>query len=232
MTGAYTVYKNFIERATVTILPGDRIAVVHGPGGARRIHLRCTLPHAGSASVPRSAVAYSFRYSSARWLGLLRRDRAHLERALNLAPDDVPVRRCLVDWILSDVEYAMHHLAESQFLGEVEATRQVIAEGRSVAEDAPDRTTVVDMLSEIDGYDALLRDWEEFSAEPRSTFPEWCAARGRSYRGTRLCTTANSNVTVACPRCKASLALAGVASPCARSWNGAMFSDVLVSCFV
>jgi hypothetical protein len=42
-TGAYTVYKNFIERASVSIVPGDRMAIISGPGGARRIHLRCTL---------------------------------------------------------------------------------------------------------------------------------------------------------------------------------------------
>lgn len=40
LTGAYTFYKNFIERAKVSIVPGDRMAIIRGPGGARRIHLR------------------------------------------------------------------------------------------------------------------------------------------------------------------------------------------------
>jgi hypothetical protein len=43
LTGAYTFYKNFIESAKVSIVPGDRMAIVRGPGGARRIHLRCAL---------------------------------------------------------------------------------------------------------------------------------------------------------------------------------------------
>ncbi|MEK6302221.1 MAG: hypothetical protein AABO41_16045 [Acidobacteriota bacterium] len=43
LTGAYTIYKNFVQRAKVSIVPGDRMAIVRGPGGARRIHLRCVL---------------------------------------------------------------------------------------------------------------------------------------------------------------------------------------------
>jgi len=43
LTGVYTLYKNFIERAKVKIVPGDRMAVIRGPGGARRIHLRGAL---------------------------------------------------------------------------------------------------------------------------------------------------------------------------------------------
>jgi hypothetical protein len=43
VTGAYTLYKNFIERANVSIFPGDRMGIVRGPGGSRRVHLRCVL---------------------------------------------------------------------------------------------------------------------------------------------------------------------------------------------
>ncbi|HEX4919252.1 MAG TPA: hypothetical protein VFV92_00745 [Candidatus Bathyarchaeia archaeon] len=43
LTGAYTFYKNFVERAKVSIVPGDRMAIILGPGGARRIHLRGAL---------------------------------------------------------------------------------------------------------------------------------------------------------------------------------------------
>jgi hypothetical protein len=43
LTAVYTFYKNFIEKAKVSIVPGDRMAIVRGPGGARRVHLRCAL---------------------------------------------------------------------------------------------------------------------------------------------------------------------------------------------
>ncbi len=43
LTGGYTLYKNFIERAKVRILPGDSMGIVRGPVRGRRIHLRCSL---------------------------------------------------------------------------------------------------------------------------------------------------------------------------------------------
>lgn len=43
VTGAYTFYKSALERASVSIVPGDRMGIVLGPGGAKRIHVRCVL---------------------------------------------------------------------------------------------------------------------------------------------------------------------------------------------
>jgi hypothetical protein len=116
-----------------------------------------------------------------RWLGLLRRDRHLLERALVLAPDDIPVRRTLVDWLLSEVEYSTHHLSESRFLGEIIASRCALAEARAAVQVAPDQKALTDLVAEIASYDTLIRDWETYSANPCGTFPEWCSARGRRY---------------------------------------------------
>jgi hypothetical protein len=55
-----------------------------------------------------------------RWLAILHRDRHLLEQALAMAPADVAVRRHLADWVLSDVEYATHHLVESRLLAKSE----------------------------------------------------------------------------------------------------------------
>jgi hypothetical protein len=35
-------------------------------------------------------------------------------------------------------------------------------------------------------YDALLLDWEAYSATRDGTFPQWCADRGRTYRWPRI----------------------------------------------
>ncbi len=117
-----------------------------------------------------------------RWLGILRRDRVHLERALELVPGDAVVRRCLAEWILSAVEYATHHLSEGLLLADFDATRRSLAEARGTVEAAPDPDSLANILAQIDDYDALLRDWESFSAAPEGTFPEWCARRGRAHR--------------------------------------------------
>lgn len=46
--GTYTLYKNFFEKARLSIFPGDRMSIVRGPEGARRIHLSCVLVNNGA----------------------------------------------------------------------------------------------------------------------------------------------------------------------------------------
>jgi hypothetical protein len=44
LTGAYTFYKSFIERARLALYPGDQIGLVASPGQAcHKFHLRCNL---------------------------------------------------------------------------------------------------------------------------------------------------------------------------------------------
>lgn len=117
-----------------------------------------------------------------RWLAILRRDRDLLGRALELTPSDVPVRRLLVDWFLTDVEHATHHLGESCFLGELEPTKRSLDDARALVDSAPDPSLLADLKKEIKQHDVLLDDWESFSRHPNGSFPEWCVSRGRTYR--------------------------------------------------
>jgi hypothetical protein len=117
-----------------------------------------------------------------RWLGILRRDRDLLEKALVLSPEDAPARRCLVGGHLSHVDYATHHLVEGVLLGDLDSTKQALADARAVAEAAPDPVPLADVTGEIERYAALLRDWESYCESPEGTFPDWCAQRGRSYQ--------------------------------------------------
>jgi hypothetical protein len=117
-----------------------------------------------------------------RWLGMLRRERPLLNRALELQPADVEVRRVLADWILSDVDHATHHLVESRFLGDLKTVWHALAEARDLLEAAPDASLLADLAREIDDFTALLKDWESFADSGETNFPEWCADRGRSYK--------------------------------------------------
>jgi hypothetical protein len=116
-----------------------------------------------------------------RWLGILRMNSELLTSALALSPEDVPVRRRLADWCLSDVEHATHHLGESQLLGDLEDTKESLARARAVVEAAPDSAPFADLQAEISEFEAMLTDWESYSSSPDGSFPEWCASRNRPY---------------------------------------------------
>ena len=116
-----------------------------------------------------------------RWVGILRRDLSLLQRALDLEPADVYVRRQVAGWFIAEVDYATHHLGEGTLLGELETIHSALDQARRVVEAAPDLRALVALAHEIQHYESLLRDWEDFSCAPVGTFPEWCANRGRSY---------------------------------------------------
>lgn len=68
-------------------------------------------------------------------LGLLNRDPELLNRALSGFPEDMAVRRILIDFALGGVGHATHHLDESFFLRSVdEATSALERARRLIAE--------------------------------------------------------------------------------------------------
>jgi hypothetical protein len=117
-----------------------------------------------------------------RWLGILNRDASLLSRVLAASPDDTPIRRILIELELSQVDYATHHLVESIFLGDLEATRVALARATALVEASSQADAVADLNREIKHYESLISDWLAYSIAPEGTFPEWCVARGRAYR--------------------------------------------------
>lgn len=118
----------------------------------------------------------------ARWLGILNRDAPMLRRALAASPEDLPVRRLLADLELSEAEYATHHLVESRFIGDPAAAQAALVSARALVEGALQAEAVSDLLAEIEHHVALISDWLAYRNAPEGTFPEWCNARGRSYK--------------------------------------------------
>lgn len=116
-----------------------------------------------------------------RWLGILNRDRGLLARALSMCPDDIPVRKLLVDLALGDVEYATHHLDESFFIGAVDDAAQALGLAGTLIADAPDPDMFTHQSSEVRHFNCLIADWRAYSESPLGSFSEWCAARGRNY---------------------------------------------------
>lgn len=116
-----------------------------------------------------------------RWLGLLNRDPALLRRALSMCPDDLPVRKVLIDFALGWADHATHHLDESVFLGSVDEATSAVDLARSYIAKAPDPEALAHLTREVEYFDRLITDWKAYSENPTGDFPEWCAERERNY---------------------------------------------------
>ncbi|MEL7475177.1 MAG: hypothetical protein AAGJ55_02975 [Cyanobacteria bacterium J06555_12] len=117
----------------------------------------------------------------ARWHALIKRDKELMISALALDPADSEVRARLVDWELSPVDHATHHLVESVLLGELDEVRAALGKARACLLAAPDLGRLSAQHREIEHFAQLLDDWEEYSGCPEGTFPDWCARNGRNY---------------------------------------------------
>lgn len=117
-----------------------------------------------------------------RWLGIISRDYALLEMALLMCPDDVPVRKLLIEYELSIADWATHHLDESVLLGTIEEVTTALARAKSLIASAPYSDAFTYLNSEIQYFSELIGDWQAYSVSPEGDFPAWCAQRGREYK--------------------------------------------------
>ncbi|WP_131857467.1 hypothetical protein [Bosea sp. BK604] len=117
-----------------------------------------------------------------RWLGFLKHSDHLLARALAMAPDDLPVRRRLVERTLHHINYATHHLDENFFIGSVDETVEDLKSLGTYIEGAPDPVLFAAAAGELRYFEALVADWIAFSREGAGSFPAWCAERKRKYR--------------------------------------------------
>jgi hypothetical protein len=116
-----------------------------------------------------------------RWLGMLFRDSDLLTKALVMCPEDLPVRKLLIERNISHAEHATHHLDESYFIGSFDDAAVALECAKDLISNAPDPEQVVYLTSEVNYFDELLADWKAYSEDLAGTFPEWCAKRGRRY---------------------------------------------------
>lgn len=116
-----------------------------------------------------------------RWLGILTRGAGLLEKALFMSPEDIPVRKLLIELDIAQADYATHHLDETLFVGSVAEVFAALAHARHLLDNAPQAEPFSHLASEVQEFDAQLADWIVFSKNPVGTFPEWCAAQGRTY---------------------------------------------------
>lgn len=117
-----------------------------------------------------------------RWLGILEGDFAFLRKALELKPEDVPVRKRLVNRLLDHVDFVTHHIGESFLCGDLEDAKVELISARNVIDAAPDPSPFNGLLVDVKLFEVLIEHWEEYTANPVGTFFEWCANHGYSHR--------------------------------------------------
>ncbi|MCA6117636.1 hypothetical protein J6524_22585 [Bradyrhizobium sp. WSM 1738] len=116
-----------------------------------------------------------------RWLGILSRDNELLGKALSMCPEDIPVRKMLIQSDLSCAEHATHHLDETVFLGNVDAVIAALAHAKELITNAPEAEALAHLTSEVHYFDTLIADWITYTKDPTGSFLEWCEKQGRKY---------------------------------------------------
>lgn len=116
-----------------------------------------------------------------RWLGMLDRDAELLNRALVACPEDMPVRKILIDFALGWVDHATHHLDESVFLGSPEEASSALARAKALITEAPEPGKLGYLNDEVRYFECLVADWQAYAQAPEGSFSQWCSERGRNY---------------------------------------------------
>lgn len=117
-----------------------------------------------------------------RWLGILSGDFELLRKALDLKPEDIPVRQKLVNRLLDYPDFVTHHIGESKLCGDLEDAKTELVSARSVVEAAPDPGPFARLLVDVEMFEALLEHWESYIANPAGTFPAWCEEHGYDHK--------------------------------------------------
>lgn len=115
-------------------------------------------------------------------LALLRGDYPMLDRALRIRPTDDRVRTRLVSKLISDLDYATHHLVEGRLIGTTEDAMDTLVEAEQFLRAAAEPAGMQRLADEVAEFRQLLTDWAEYRQNPTGSFPEYCKARGRTYR--------------------------------------------------
>jgi hypothetical protein len=117
----------------------------------------------------------------ARYLALLRNDRALLDEALRLNPKDDDVRAAIARLLLSFVDHATHHLVEGRFIGDENDASTALAEAAAILAGVENTSSIQGLNENLAALTALLSDWNEYRLAPEGAFPEWCRARNRNH---------------------------------------------------
>jgi hypothetical protein len=116
-----------------------------------------------------------------RWRGVYFGEFEELERALALDATDLVARSVAASRLLSDVEYATHHLCEGFFIGSEQEAESLLEQAFAHIQRLPESGNRSSLETGYEQLRHLLHDWLEYKEAPQGTFPEWCESRGRQH---------------------------------------------------
>lgn len=112
-------------------------------------------------------------------LGLLSGDAQCFAAALRINPREQTALVRLVDARLGQVDFQVHHLAESTFIGEVAQAEESLAEAESWAAAVEDPARKARLVDDCAYYRRLLAAWARYTAGGHTEpFGSWCAGQG------------------------------------------------------
>lgn len=189
---AFQALDNFLAAALSSTIEEQRELAIHVLGA----HARITAAHqflshplkerflvpvlnAWCMAEPRNPIPFGE-------LGVLQRDADTLRQALEFAPANDRVRRCLTALVLGYVDFATHHLAESILIGPFEDACGALDLAESYISSATHPSSLEDLKTAVKEYRDLLGDWDQYRQNPAGTFPQWCTERGRLHRWSNI----------------------------------------------
>ncbi|MES2072000.1 MAG: hypothetical protein V4488_16710 [Pseudomonadota bacterium] len=119
--------------------------------------------------------------SAHRWRGYVSRNIDALKRAVEIDAGDSIARGLLISQLISEVDFATHHLAEGSFIGEVTEAMATLEDIRHLLTELPAGTKRTELESCFNEQHQLVHDWVEYKSNPIGSFQEWCLLRQRPY---------------------------------------------------
>ncbi|WP_455893664.1 hypothetical protein [Pseudomonas palmensis] len=118
-----------------------------------------------------------------RWMGKLTGESAWLQAALAHDPQDQVTLRQLALDELGEVDFMVHHLHESVFLGDVTVAATKLARASALARLIEAETTRSYIDGEVCSLREMLEAWAVYQQGDQSVgFAQWCEAQAHEFR--------------------------------------------------
>lgn len=120
-------------------------------------------------------------------LGYMTGERECFLQALQFNPNEQIALYRLAISAIDNVDYQLHHVSESLFLGDESNALSQLVEAKSFFNRMEDSKFKEFLTKEIKESESLLSDWMSYKAELDSsdidklTFPRWCTLNERNY---------------------------------------------------
>lgn len=107
-----------------------------------------------------------------RWFGIYYADNSYLYRALELDPNDEKAKVKLIDRMLYQIYFAIHHLPDG-YLGDAEADIEQTHVIKKEIAKLSDRSKQVEYLKRLDEDVEILENYLAWKASGEANFAEW-----------------------------------------------------------